>query len=158
MLAGDVRLADAITGRSATLLELADVSDFNAWRGGTLVASPVTAVQSLDPRGRLVSAGLGAIVRAGTGPVLRVMSRTGPWVAATGAHAFLTPHGYRPLADLAPGCEVALQWTGSDIFWDRIAVLEEVGEKEVFGLTVDRYDNLVAGGFVVRLIRPRRPF
>jgi DNA polymerase III alpha subunit len=148
-LAGETLIADPISGRSATLLELADVHDFNAWRGGTLLAPPVTSVLSCGPEGRLVPAQVSAIHRNGVRPTYRVLSHSGRAIVATGNHPFLTGQGYRQLDDLAPGCEVAMAWTGDDIYWDRIAAIEEAGEQETFDLTVEPHHNFVANGFLV---------
>ena len=49
-LAGSTRIEDPISGRTATLSELADLSEFYSWRGGgTLLAPPVTSVMACAP-------------------------------------------------------------------------------------------------------------
>jgi error-prone DNA polymerase len=75
-LAGETLIADPISGRNATLQELADVHDFNAWRGGTLLAPPVTSVLSCGPEGRLVPAQVSVIHRNGVHPTYRVLSHS----------------------------------------------------------------------------------
>ena len=134
-LAGGTRITDPITGGGATLTELADHFDF------TSVLSHVD--------GKLAPGTIAAIYRNGVHPTYRVASHSGRAITATGNHPFLTPQGYRQLDDLAPGCEVALQWGGGDIFWDRIAAIEDAGEQETFDLTVEPHHNFVADGFVV---------
>jgi DNA polymerase III alpha subunit len=149
-LAGSTRIEDPISGRSATLAELADLSEFYSWRGvGTLLAPPVTSVLACGTDMKLRPAGITALYRNGVQPTYRVTSHGGAAIVATGNHPFLTPQGYRQLDDLGPGCEVAMQWTGDDIFWDRIATIEDAGEQETFDLTVEPDHNFVAEGFVV---------
>ena len=146
-LAGDTRVVDAVSGQGSTLAELAEVSD--AWRGGAVVAPPVTSVLSRGPDGRLHPAAITAIYRNGVHPTYRVTSDGGRAITATGNHPFLTSQGYRQLDDLGPGCEVALQWGAEDIYWDRIAAIEPAGEQATFDLTVEPHHNFVADGFVV---------
>ncbi|MDP9326361.1 MAG: hypothetical protein M3O87_07485, partial [Candidatus Dormibacteraeota bacterium] len=148
-LAGDTRILDPITGGGATLTELADHFDYRDWSGGsTLLAQPVSSVLS-HVDGKLAPASIAAIYRNGVRPTYRVTSHGGRSITATGNHPFLTPQGYRELDDLAPGCEVALQWGEGDIFWDRIAAIDAAGERETFDLTVEPHHNFVADGFVV---------
>ena len=44
-----------------------------------------------------------AFVDDGIKPVYRVRTSSGREVRTTASHLFLTPEGWRPLADLAPG-------------------------------------------------------
>ena len=154
-LAGSTRIEDPITGRTATLSELADISEFYNWRGSTLARARyargvgVTSVMACGVDRKLRPAGIAAIYRNGVQPTYGVTSHSGRAIVATGNHPFLTPQGYRQIDDLGPGCEVAMQWTGGDIFWDRIAAIEDAGEQETFDLTVDPHHNFVAEGFVV---------
>jgi len=154
-LAGSTRIEDPITGRTATLSELADISEFYNWRGSTLARARyargvgVTSVMACGVDRKLRPAGIAAIYRNGVQPTYGVTSHSGRAIVATGNHPFLTPQGYRQIDDLGPGCEVAMQWTGEDIFWDRIAAIEDAGEQETFDLTVDPHHNFVAEGFVV---------
>jgi DNA polymerase III alpha subunit len=135
-LGGSTRIEDPVSGHTATLAELANLSE-------------VTSVMACGPDRKLRPAGIAALYRNGVQPTYRVASRSGRSVIATGNHPFLTPQGYRQLDDLGPGCEVAMQWTGDDIFWDRIALIEDAGEQETFDLTVEPDHNFVAEGFVV---------
>jgi intein/homing endonuclease len=149
-LAGSTRIEDPISGRTATLAELGDLPEYYSWSGvGILLAPPVTSVMACGPDLKLRPAGIVALYSNGIRPTYRVTSHSGRGIIATGNHPFLTPQGYRQLDDLAPGSEVAMQWTGDDIFWDRIAGLEEAGEQETFDLTVEPHHNFVAEGFVV---------
>ncbi|MDQ6746911.1 MAG: hypothetical protein M3010_02210, partial [Candidatus Dormibacteraeota bacterium] len=89
-LAGDTRVSDPITGRTATLAELADAFD-ESWGGGPLLAPPVTAVLS-HQAGQLVASAVTAVYRNGVRPVYRVATDSGRAITATGNHPFLTPH------------------------------------------------------------------
>jgi DNA polymerase III alpha subunit len=146
-LAGDTRVSDPITGRTATLAELADAFD-ESWGGGPLLAPPVTAVLS-HAAGQLVASAVTAVYRNGIRPVYRVTSESGRAITTTGNHPFLTPQGYRQLDDLAPGVEVAIHWSGADIYWEKLRSIEPRGEAETFDLTVTPHHNFVADGFVV---------
>jgi DNA polymerase III alpha subunit len=146
-LAGDTRVSDPITGRTATLAELADAFD-ESWGGGPLLAPPVTAVLS-HAAGQLVASAVTAVYRNGMRPVYRVATESGRAITATGNHPFLTPQGYRQLDDLAPGCEVAMHWSGPDIYWEKLAAIEPAGEETTYDLTVEPHHNFVAEGFVV---------
>jgi replicative DNA helicase len=53
--------------------------------------------------GRIVAMPPSAFVDDGVKPVFRVRTRSGREVRTTASHPFLTPDGWRPLAELAPG-------------------------------------------------------
>jgi len=146
-LGGDTRIGDPLSGRTATLAELADAFD-ESWGGGPLLAPPVSAVLS-HVAGRLEAAAITAVYRNGVRPVYQVRSESGRTLTATGNHPFLTSQGYRELDDLAPGVEVAMQWSGSDIYWEKLVAITPAGEQETFDLTVEPHHNFVAEGFVV---------
>jgi len=146
-LGGDTRIGDPLSGRTATLAELAAACD-DSWGGGALLAPPISAVLS-HVGGRLQPAAITAVYRNGVRPVYRVRSESGRTITATGNHPFLTPQGYRQLDDLAPGVEVAMQWSGADIYWEKLAAIQPAGEEETFDLTVEPHHNFVAEGFVV---------
>jgi replicative DNA helicase len=64
-------------------------------------SAPPTAVPSAG--GRLEVTRPSAFVDDGRKPVFRVRTATGRQVRTTASHPFLTPRGWRPLAELAPG-------------------------------------------------------
>ena len=108
----------------------------------------MTAVLS-HAAGQLVASAVTAVYRNGIRPVYRVTSESGRAITTTGNHPFLTPQGYRQLDDLAPGVEVAIHWSGADIYWEKLRSIEPFGEAETFDLTVAPHHNFVADGFVV---------
>ncbi|HEV3230773.1 MAG TPA: OB-fold nucleic acid binding domain-containing protein [Candidatus Dormibacteraeota bacterium] len=156
-LAGDTPITDALTGRIATLAEMAEAAvpagpaaaGNRPTAGGVLAAPPVTTVWSLGPDRRLHPAPVTALYRNGVRPVFRVATRGGREITVTGNHPLLTPQGWRQVDDLGPGCEVAMRWSGGDIYWERLAAVDPAGESETFDLTVEPRHNFVAGGFVV---------
>ena len=91
-VAWDTPIVDPVTGDLRTAAEL--------HRAGS--AGRPVSVLTLD-RGRIATATPSAYVDDGRKPVYRVRTATGREVRTTASHPFLTPGGWRPLADLAPG-------------------------------------------------------
>ena len=154
MLSGGTRIADPISGRTATLAEMSDAL-VGSWGGGPLLAPPISAVLS-HVGGRLEAAAVTGVVPRGVHTVYQARSRNGRTLTVTGNHALLTPQGYRPLDDLAPGVEVACQWGAADIYWEKLVAIAPAGEEETFDLTVEPHHNFLAEGFVVQTIRRER--
>ncbi len=71
---------------------------------------PVVVV-SLAPNRTLGDARVGAFVNDGLKPVFKVRTRLGRRIRTTASHPFLTRSGWRQLADLAPGVEIAVPAT-----------------------------------------------
>ncbi|MDE3205521.1 MAG: replicative DNA helicase [Acidobacteriota bacterium] len=90
----DTRIVDPDTGGVATVEEL--------FRRQQVRPRPV-AVLSLDGDGSLGRREVSHLVDDGIKPVFRVRTRLGRSVRTTASHPFLTPQGWRPLADLAVG-------------------------------------------------------
>jgi replicative DNA helicase len=65
-------------------------------------------VLTLDAGGELVPTQPSAFVDDGVKRVYRVRTASGREVRTTASHPFLTPNGWRPLADLAPGQHVGV--------------------------------------------------
>ncbi len=91
-VAGDTLVVDPATGDLRTAAEL--------HRAGT--AGDDVTVLTLDGA-RVVEARPSAFVDDGRKPVFRVRTRSGREIRTTASHPFLTPGGWQPLADLAPG-------------------------------------------------------
>jgi len=92
-VAFDTPIVDPATGDVRTAGEL--------HRAGT-AGEPVTVLTLTDDRRVEVTAPR-AFVDDGVKRVYRVRTRSGREVRTTASHPFLTPDGWRPLADLAPG-------------------------------------------------------
>ncbi len=77
---------------------------------GSLIESKArdVPVWSLDEGRRMVPAVLTHAFSSGVKPVFRLGLRSGRQVEATANHPFLTPEGWRPLAELSVGFEVAV--------------------------------------------------
>jgi replicative DNA helicase len=97
-LTGDTAMVDPRTGARTTLEEL--------YRRGSSGAD--VAVTSIGDDRQLHVRRPTAFVDDGIKPVFRVRTRLGREVRTTAAHPFLTPEGWRPLADLAVGARVAV--------------------------------------------------
>jgi replicative DNA helicase len=97
-LTGDTLLTDPGSGARTTLAEL-----YRRGRRGEEVE-----VISLGDDRRLSVRRPSAYVDDGVRPVFRVRTRLGREVRTTAAHPFLTPDGWRPLADIAVGTPIAV--------------------------------------------------
>ena len=90
----------------------------------------------------------------GQKPTFKVSTESGASVVATGNHPFLTREGFKPVADLIVGDEVAETLTASDIaagvvFWEKIRSIVPAGEREVFDLTVPATGAFFCNGVAV---------
>ena len=97
-VAWDTPIVDLVTGDVVTVAELAERA---AARGSC-------SVQALGPDGRLCTATVSAFVHDGVKPVFEVRTASGRRVSLTASHPLLTADGWRPLADLAVGEEIAV--------------------------------------------------
>ncbi|HEX6237527.1 MAG TPA: DnaB-like helicase N-terminal domain-containing protein, partial [Acidimicrobiales bacterium] len=107
-VAWDTPIVDPATGAVRSAAEV----------HATGLAGRDVSVAALGVDGRVVTVRPGAFVDDGQKPVFRVRTRSGRVVRTTGSHPFLTPGGWRPLADLAVGQHIgvpaALPIFGSD--------------------------------------------
>jgi replicative DNA helicase len=97
-VAWDTPIVDPATG------ELVAAADLH--RAG--IAGHRVSVLALDDGGALRPIRPSAFVDDGRKPVYRVRTRSGREVRTTASHPFLTPGGWRPLADLATGQSVGV--------------------------------------------------
>jgi len=97
-VAWDTPVVDPATGEVRTAAELHRLGS----AGGDVT------VLSLDDHRRLGPARPSAFVDDGIKPVFRVRTATGREVRTTASHPFLTPAGWRPLAELRPGVTVGV--------------------------------------------------
>jgi replicative DNA helicase len=114
-LTGDTPMVDPRTGARTTLAELYR----RGASGGEVAVATIGDDQQLHVRRP------SAFVDDGTKPVFRVRTRLGREVRTTAAHPFLTPGGWRPLADLAVGAKVAVP-NELPVFGDRALPEHEV--------------------------------
>ncbi|HKH03629.1 MAG TPA: replicative DNA helicase [Acidimicrobiales bacterium] len=115
-VAGDTPIVDPTTGAVHTaaelhargtagddvpVLTLADCAFGTAV--GAVASGSVARGAVTRPGGRLEVTRPSAFVDDGRKPVFRARTATGRQVRTTASHPFLTPQGWRPLAELAPG-------------------------------------------------------
>jgi replicative DNA helicase len=85
--------------------------------------------------------------------VYRLTTRLGRTIRATANHKFLTIDGWRRLDQVEQGAPLAIPRKvathQSDIFWDRVASVDEEGVDEVFDLTVPGPHNFIANDLFV---------
>ena len=99
-LTADTPMVDPATGARTTLGELVA----RAGDGGDDDIEVVT----LDDEHQLTLRRPSQVIDDGIKPVFRVRTRLGREVRTTAAHPFLTPTGWRPLADLTIGTRIAV--------------------------------------------------
>jgi replicative DNA helicase len=90
----DAEIVDALTGEVCTIQEIVSRRTAGLW--------------TLDAQGRLQIVAPTQFVDDGIKPVYRVRTVSGREVETTRSHPFLTPEGWRPLADLAVGNVIAV--------------------------------------------------
>jgi len=150
---GETRVIDADTGKWVTLDEVI---------GGQARLEHTLACDSdLHLQKRKVL----RAVKSGLKPVWRVCTALGHEITATAEHPFMTMAGWCELGKLKAGDHVATARIGrvaevleshelrclahSDLYWDRIVVIESVGERETYDLQIDGDHNFLANHFVV---------
>jgi replicative DNA helicase len=114
-VAWDTPIVDPATG------ELVAAADLH--RAG-IAGNPVS-VLALGDAGELRPIRPSAFVDDGRKPVYRVRTRSGREVRTTASHPFLTPGGWRPLADLATGQSVGVP-AAIPVFGDDRLPIDEV--------------------------------
>jgi replicative DNA helicase len=97
-VAWDTLIVDPATGERHTAAELHRLG----------AAGGQVSVLALAAGGQLTAIAPGAFVDDGHKPVYRVRTRSGRDVRTTASHPFLTPSGWRPLADMAVGQRVGV--------------------------------------------------
>jgi replicative DNA helicase len=131
-LTGDSLVTLADSGIQVPIKELVGKSGFKVWalNEGTM---------------KLEKAAVSNAFSTGRKPVLRLTTRLGRAIRATGNHKFLTISGWQRLDELKIGTRIALpRLSTSDVYWDEIVSIEPDGEDEVYDLTVPVLHNFVA--------------
>ena len=149
-LPAETRILRADTGAEVTIGELAASGERNI------------TVWALDDGLRYTKRTMTHAFSTGTKPVFRLTTASGKTVRATANHPFLTPSGWKPLADLDRDDKIAVArhvlspamvtpgWTDSDVYAAALAFpstdLEHTIPDEVFCLPkeqIAKYINLV---------------
>src|SRR5213078_90584 len=87
--------------------------------------------------------------------VYRLRTVLGREITATAEHPFLTIHGWRSLGTLKEGDHVATaralpaHLSASQIYWDRVTSIEQVGVRQTYDLRIEEDHNFLANDFVV---------
>ena len=136
-LTGDSLVTLADTGVQVPISELAGISDFAVWALNEATMQLERAVVS-------------NAFSTGVKPVLRLQTRLGYTIRATGNHKFLAINGWERLEQLQTGDRIALNvLSTSDVYWDEIVSIQADGETEVYDLTVPELHNFIANNIIV---------
>jgi replicative DNA helicase len=140
-LTADVRVTRADTGAEVTLGELLSTGERNI---------PVWA---LDDRLRLVKAQMSHVFASGVKQVSQLLLASGRQVKASANHKFRTIQGWKRLDELTIDDRLATpgdlgDLAGSEIFWDEIVAIDEMGDEPVYDATVFAHHNFLANGIV----------
>ena len=144
----DLRESGCLTGESRIFLP-----DTGGWcridelaAAGPAVKTRVLALNEstmkLEPK-RVTNA-----FSTGVKSVLKLTTRSGRTIRATGNHRFRTIEGWRRLDGISPGEHIALPVDGG-ISWEERVSVEPDGVEEVYDLTVEDHHNFVAEDIVV---------
>jgi replicative DNA helicase len=144
---------------ASTRILLADGTDVTM--GELLLSQETPLVWAVDDGGRLQARRLLKTFGSGIKPVFRLRLASGLEVDATANHRFLTPEGWVSLGQFDPGLFVATPGRlppepdpragtapPSDLSWDEVVSVEQVGEQPVFDCTVEVDHNFIANGIV----------
>jgi len=154
---GETRIVDADTGR---LVRIEDVVKGQEQIRHTLACTPDMKIR----KRRVLEA-----TSSGLRMVYRLRTISGRTITATAEHPLLTMKGWRPLHELHPDGHIAtiralppvdrlarhFESRGlkvlaeSDLYWDRVAAIEQVGVRPTYDLSVEGDHNFVANGIVV---------
>jgi replicative DNA helicase len=164
-LAGDALVTNAETGERIPIREIVERGlRFDVW--------------AVDERMRLVRRPIVDGWKVGEKPVYRVATKSGRTIRCTSGHRFLSIDGWRKLADLAVGSEIAVPYrpmavpafsasrrsaSGNaavlelvndpvrlrgDVLWDAIVTIEKQGVEAVYDITVGDLHNFCADDIV----------
>ena len=142
---GETRVLDADTGRWRSIEEI---------MSGKI---PFRSTLACDKDLRLRKRRVVAVVAAGVKPVRCLRTALGHTITATAEHPFLSPTGWRPLADLRRGDAIAAaqespeprDLADSEIHWDRVVEIEECGLQSTYDLQIDGDHNFLANHLIV---------
>lgn len=161
-LTGDTRIQDAETGEFYTIKELAERS----------AQTPIT-VHALDENLKIGPHKLVKAFYSGRKKVYEIKMRTGRLIKASANHPFRRLEGWVALENLKEGDRLAIpreikiqspvhaledeelthtdlqQLAESDVYWDEISSIKELGVEDVYDATVPGVHNFVANDIIV---------
>jgi replicative DNA helicase len=136
-LTGDTLVIDADTGKRIPIKELVGKT-FN-----TL---------ALDHDFKIRKFRVSKVFPSGKKKVFLIKTRSGREIKASANHPFLKLSGWVKLDELKVGDRIAVPRRveeSSDIFWDEVVEIKELGVEEVYDMTVPEVHNFVANDFIV---------
>ena len=134
---GETQVIDAETGRR---VRIEDVVEGRASLERTLACG-----EDFKIRERRVL----AATSSGPRMVYRFRTVRGREILTTAEHLVLTIKGWRPLVSVLPGDRLAGMVADCQVCWDEMAVIERVGVRETYDLTVEGDHNFVANDLIV---------
>lgn len=147
-LAGETVIRDATTGKLHTIKELADRTE----------QTPML-VHSVNANLTMSAHTMVKAFYSGKKIVFELKTRSGRTIKASSNHPFLRLDGWRALNDLHVGDRIATprrlsseelgNLANSDLYWDEIVSITELGEEDVYDLTVEKAHNFVANDVIV---------
>ena len=138
-LTGDTIIVDADTGKRRTIKDIVDNKDI----------LPIS-VMSLDKDYKVRKFNITNAFYSGKKKVFRLTTESGRTIKASANHKFHRIDGWIRLDKLSIGDKIAIpSMFESNIYWDRIKSIEEIGFDDVYDLTVDGVHNFVANDIIV---------
>lgn len=138
---GDTLLIDSETGHRVTIKEM--------------LKKQFTTI-SLDNDLKLNNHNVSNVFYSGKKTVYEITTRTGKSIKASANHPFMKITGWERLDNLKVGDRVAVARNidlknlyESDILWDEIISIQEIGVEDVYDATVNSVHNFVANDFIV---------
>lgn len=152
-LTGDTLIQNADTGEFYSIKELAERKEQIPFQ-----------TYALDKNLKLGKYPLTKAFYSGQKMVYRLKTRTGRQIKASSNHPFLKIEGWTALGELKPGDRIALpreisiapaldekilNLAESDVYWDEIISIEEIGVEDVYDATVPLAHNFIANDIIV---------
>ena len=141
---GETRVVDADSGRWVSIDEVVS--------GQVELKTTVACGDDLRLRQRRVL----AVRSSGVKPVWRLRTALGHTIVATAEHPFMTIAGWCQLGKLRVGDHVAAarslpvgDLAGSDVCWDGVVAIEELGHEATYDLQIDGDHSFLANNLIV---------
>jgi replicative DNA helicase len=147
-LSGATLIKDAENGQLYTIKELAERKE----------QTPIQ-VFAMDENLKIGPHAMTKVFYSGKKNVFELKTKSGRTIKASANHPFYKLEGWTRLDQLKAGDRIALQkflndkslglLAESDIYWDEIASITEIGTEDVYDATVPGVHNFVANDFIV---------
>ncbi len=143
-LSGDALIQDANTGKFHTIKELSNRKE----------QEPIF-VHAINKDLKIGKHRMVKAFYSGQKIIYELKTRTGRSIKASGNHPFLKLNGWTPLEQLKAGDKIGLSQkeildlAESDVYWDEILSIKELGVEDVYDATVENVHNFVANDIIV---------